>query len=139
VFDGKGRLLDVGPRRRLFRGGLRRGIQVRDRGCWHPLCDQPPEVCQVDHIEPYAEGGETTAGNGRLACGFHNRLRNTHPRPEWPPADGPQPDDHVETDPVSTAETADGPQPDDLAGTDPVSTNEPGDDGDERAGGPDPS
>ena len=28
-----------------------------------------------DHIEPYAEGGETTQENGRLLCGFHNRLR----------------------------------------------------------------
>jgi hypothetical protein len=136
VFDGKGRLLDVGPRRRLFRGGLRRGIQVRDRGCWHPLCDQPPEVCQVDHIEPYAEGGETTAGNGRLACGFHNRLRNTHPRPEWPEtpdADDAQADDLVETDPVSTNEPADDAQADDLVETDPVLTNEPGDDGEERS------
>jgi hypothetical protein len=36
VFDGKGRLVDVGVQQRLFRGG-QRGIQVRDRICAHPL------------------------------------------------------------------------------------------------------
>ena len=30
----------------------------------------------MDHIETYASGGLTTQDNGRLLCGFHNRLRN---------------------------------------------------------------
>ncbi|MFZ0249420.1 MAG: HNH endonuclease signature motif containing protein, partial [Acidimicrobiales bacterium] len=29
-----------------------------------------------DHIQTWADGGETTQDNGRLLCGFHNRLRN---------------------------------------------------------------
>jgi hypothetical protein len=125
VFDGKGRLLDVGPQRRLFRGGVRRGIQVRDGECSHPLCDQPGEVCQVDHIEPHAEGGETTAENGRLLCGFHNRLRNTRPWPEWP-----HPDNQAETDPVSASES----DPGGLVKTDPVSTSDTGEADESRDG-----
>jgi hypothetical protein len=82
VFGPDSRLLDVGKTTRLFRGGLRRGIQVRDRACTHPLCERPGEESEVDHIEPHAAGGETTAANGRLLCSFHNRLRTTRPWPQ---------------------------------------------------------
>ena len=68
-------------RSRLFTGGTRRAIELRDRICTHPYCYEPAESCQVDHIETYAEGGPTTQENGRLLCGFHNRLRNQHERP----------------------------------------------------------
>jgi 5-methylcytosine-specific restriction endonuclease McrA len=44
--------------------------------CTHPYCYEPAEHCQGDHIEPYSRGGATTQENGRLLCGFHNRLRN---------------------------------------------------------------
>jgi hypothetical protein len=68
--------IDVSVRARLFTGGTRRAIELRDRMCTHPHCYDPAESCQVDHIETYAEGGLTTQDNGRLLCGFHNRLRN---------------------------------------------------------------
>ena len=45
-----------------------------------PHCYEPAENCQVDHIETYAAGGLTTQENGRLLCGFHNRLRNQRER-----------------------------------------------------------
>jgi hypothetical protein len=68
--------VDVSVRARLFTGGTRRAIELRDRMCTHPDCYEPAESCQVDHIETYASGGLTTQENGRLLCGFHNRLRN---------------------------------------------------------------
>jgi hypothetical protein len=71
-----GNRVDVSVRARLFTGGTRRAIELRDRMCTHPHCYEPAESCQVDHIETYAEGGLTTQDNGRLLCGFHNRLRN---------------------------------------------------------------
>jgi hypothetical protein len=71
-----GNRVDVSVRARLFTGGNRRAIELRDRICTHPHCYEPAESCQVDHIETYASGGETTQENGRLLCGFHNRLRN---------------------------------------------------------------
>jgi hypothetical protein len=76
VFDGPRRVIDVGVRRRLFRGATRRAVRVRDRECFHPFCDVPAEECEVDHVQPYEAGGPTTQANGRPACGFHNRTRH---------------------------------------------------------------
>jgi len=84
LFDGAAsRVIDVSYKR-SFRGALRRLIEVRDQACFHPTCDEPADHCQIDHIEPWAWGGQTSQDNGRPACGYHNRLR--HQRP--PPADG---------------------------------------------------
>ena len=84
IFSLGGRV-DVSVRARLFSGGTRRAIELRDRICTHPYCFEPAESCQADHIEPYADGGPTTQENGRLLCGFHNRLRNQGDRRERPP------------------------------------------------------
>ena len=71
-----GTRIEVSVQSRFFKGGTRRAIEIRDRLCTHPHCYEPAENCQVDHIETYASGGLTTQDNGRLLCGFHNRLRN---------------------------------------------------------------
>lgn len=81
ISDAAGRILDVGERRRLFTGATRRAIEVRDRQCYHPYCDVPSCQCQADHILEWAKGGPTVVANGRMACGFHNRSRNTRPPP----------------------------------------------------------
>jgi hypothetical protein len=73
---GLGNRIDVSVRARLFTGGTRRAIELRDRMCTHEICFEPAERCQADHIKEWAKGGETTQENGRLLCGFHNRLRN---------------------------------------------------------------
>ncbi len=44
-----------------------------------PTATSPPQRCQIDHIVPYAKGGETIQENGQVHCGFHNRLRNHGP------------------------------------------------------------
>jgi hypothetical protein len=81
VFESPSRVLDVGVQRRLFTGATRRAVELRDRVCFHPTCDEPVE--QIDHIQPWAWGGPTTQDNGRGACGFHNRDR--HRRDDEPP------------------------------------------------------
>ena len=80
VFGPAGRV-EIGATTRLFTGATRRGVELRDRRCTHPHCDRSAEDCQVDHILPYTDGGLTTQENGRLLCGFHNRLRNQRPPP----------------------------------------------------------
>jgi hypothetical protein len=80
VFGPKSRVIDVGVRIRLFDGALRRAIQVRDRECFNEFCDVPAPDCEVDHVEPWSQGGPTTEANGRLACDHHNRLRHQSPR-----------------------------------------------------------
>jgi hypothetical protein len=80
VFAPEGRV-EVSATARLFTGATRRAIELRDRECTHPYCDRSTSDCEVDHIVPYAAGGATTQENGRLLCGFHNRLRNQRPPP----------------------------------------------------------
>ena len=73
VFDGPDRVMSV-SHRRSFVGAVRRAIEVRDRRCQHPSgCDEPASRCDVDHIHPWADGGETSQENGRLYCWRHNR------------------------------------------------------------------
>ena len=36
---------------------------------------------EIDHVEPWANGGLTTEDNGRAACAFHNRARHRPPEP----------------------------------------------------------
>ncbi|HET9443786.1 MAG TPA: DUF222 domain-containing protein [Acidimicrobiales bacterium] len=76
VFDSPSRVIDVGVTRRAFDGATRRAVEVRDRECFHPMCEVGAEDCQVDHIIPWSAGGLTTMENGRLACGPHNRERH---------------------------------------------------------------
>jgi hypothetical protein len=76
VFAGPSRVVDVGAQRRLFDGATRRAVEVRDRlRCFEPTCDAVDHL-QVDHIQPWSAGGPTVQANGRLACGYHNRLRH---------------------------------------------------------------
>jgi hypothetical protein len=75
VFEGPSRVIDVGVTQRLFRGATRRAVQVRDRDCFHPTCDEPSVRCQVDHVVSHSLGGLTTMANGQLACAFHNRSK----------------------------------------------------------------
>ena len=75
-------------RRRTFLGALRGVIEVRDRHCQHPSgCDEPIDRCDVDHVVPWSQGGETSQDNGRLLCAFHNRIEPQHARPPTPPDD----------------------------------------------------
>lgn len=80
VFEPSGRV-EVSAMARFFTGATRRAIELRDRSCTHPTCDVPAPDCEVDHVVPFAAQGPTTQANGRLLCGFHNRLRNQRPPP----------------------------------------------------------
>ena len=76
--------------RRSFTGPLRRAIEVRDRHCQHPCgCDIDVERCDVDHLLPWIDGGDTSQHNGRLECRGHNRHHHLHDQAEPQPADEP--------------------------------------------------
>jgi hypothetical protein len=78
-----GKRVECSARARFFTGGTRRAIEIRDHdGCTHEYCEEAAENCQIDHIVPYAQGGETTQENGRVMCPFHNRLRNGREPPD---------------------------------------------------------
>ncbi len=73
VMEPSGRI-EVSQTQRVFTGATRRAIELRDRECVHAFCDTPASRCQADHQLPWCRGGLTTQENGRLLCGFHNRL-----------------------------------------------------------------
>jgi hypothetical protein len=79
---GLGARVEVSATARLFRGATRRAIELRDRKCTNDYCDRPADQCQGDHTIPYSQGGPTDQENGRLKCGFHNRLRQPRPPPD---------------------------------------------------------
>ena len=79
VFGGPSRVVDVGRRQRLFRGGTRRAVEVRDLECTEASCDVPYERCDVDHIERWEHGGPTDQDNGRVRCPYHNEGRRRRP------------------------------------------------------------
>jgi hypothetical protein len=85
VFDPPSRVIDVGSKRRFFRGALRRALEIRDRTCFHPSCDEVPERLEIDHIHDVSKGGETTQENGKGGCGFHNRWKYSHPADDGDP------------------------------------------------------
>ncbi|MFF5175857.1 DUF222 domain-containing protein [Micromonospora sp. NPDC000089] len=96
VLGGDGQVLDLGRRRRLFTGPLRRALVLRDGGCAFPGCDRPPRWCDGHHVRHWADGGQTGLDNAVLLCGHHHRLIHhgdwtvrvgTDHRPEFlPPA-----------------------------------------------------
>lgn len=82
-----GTLVEMDSRRRLFPAGLRRYLIARDGVCRTPWCDAP--ISHADHVNPFAEGGSTSADNGQGLCvrcnqvkeqpGWH--VRTVHPGP----------------------------------------------------------
>ena len=65
VFDSPSRVIDVGERRRLFRGGTRRAVEIRDRNrCYEPSCTATHGV-RVP--QPGAE--QSAVGRGRSSAG----------------------------------------------------------------------
>jgi hypothetical protein len=91
VFDSPSRVLDVGVPRRFFTGGLRRAIEIRDRTCFHPSCDDVPDRPEIDHIHEASKGGPTTQWNGRYGCRFHNLWTYRNAEPSDDPDDDPDP------------------------------------------------
>jgi hypothetical protein len=83
VFDGPSRVLDVGQAR-CFTGALRRAIEVRDRECQWDGCHVPYPHCEIDHTQPYSQGGPTTQDNGECKCGHHNRFKENQTGREPP-------------------------------------------------------
>src|SRR5436190_7412138 len=88
VFDLMGRRAIKVSRKRRFTGVLRRILEVRDQGCTHEYCDEPPARCEGNHIHLYTDGGFTSQDNGDLRCGFHNRLHYKQTKQRPPPDDG---------------------------------------------------
>ena len=74
VMNGAGQPLDVGRATRTIPDGLRRAVAARDQGCARPGCGRPPSWCEVHHVVPWEEGGETKLDGCVMLCRQHHRL-----------------------------------------------------------------
>ena len=66
--------LDIGRTTRTIPPHLRTAVIQRDQHCQFPRCTQPPSVCDVHHLIPWANGGPTSLANLRLLCRFHHLI-----------------------------------------------------------------
>jgi hypothetical protein len=75
-----GRALDLGRRAYRPSAALAELIAARDRTCRFPGCCRAAEYCDIDHVEPDAQGGRTDGANLMLLCRRHHRLKT---RKRW--------------------------------------------------------
>ncbi|MFT4211079.1 MAG: DUF222 domain-containing protein, partial [Microbacterium sp.] len=73
VFDGAGRIVELGSLERIFTHHQRRAIKLRDGGCVIPGCTVPADWCEIHHVIAHANGGPTHTDNGVALCWFHHR------------------------------------------------------------------
>ncbi|MGP4032735.1 DUF222 domain-containing protein [Pseudarthrobacter sp. 1C304] len=116
---GTGDLVALDSRARIFPPGLRRFITARDATCRTPYCDAP--IRHLDHINPWHDGGETTATNGAGLCEACNHTKET---PGWraQPRPGPRHTLNVTTPTGHTYHSTAPP----LPGTPPAGSTLPG-------------
>ncbi|MFA4084429.1 HNH endonuclease [Mycobacteroides salmoniphilum] len=76
IFDDDGRALYLGRTKRIATTDQRIVLHAHDRGCTHPGCTVPGYLCEVHHINEWADQGPTDIDNLTFACGPHHRLLN---------------------------------------------------------------
>ncbi|MGH3725552.1 MAG: HNH endonuclease signature motif containing protein [Mycobacterium sp.] len=74
IVDDDGRPLYLGRTKRIASADQRIVLHAKDRGCTHPGCHVPGYLCEVHHIDEWADGGLTDIDNLTFACGPHHRL-----------------------------------------------------------------
>jgi hypothetical protein len=75
VFDAHSqRPLYLGRSKRIATADQRIVLHSKDRGCSAPGCDMPGYLCEVHHIDDWADGGTTDVDRLTFACGQHHRL-----------------------------------------------------------------
>ena len=75
-----GLVIDTGTTRRRPSTSQRRHLEARNRSCVFPGCRMPAADCDLDHRQPWAQGGPTTIDNLAPLC-RHNH--NTKHRCHW--------------------------------------------------------
>lgn len=76
VVDRCGQVIEWGRKRRLFSGSARRAVMLQASRCIYPGCRAPLGNCQADHLQAWADDGQTRPQNGGPVCGRHNRFKS---------------------------------------------------------------
>lgn len=74
IFGDDGRPLHLGRTKRIASADQRIVLHAKDRGCTHLGCLVPGYLCEVHHVEEWADGGATDINNLTFACAPHHRL-----------------------------------------------------------------
>jgi len=74
AFDKNGQGMDLGRDERYHDTRQRNVASARDGGCRIVGCPCPPAWCEMHHIIPWGEGGDTSVEDGVLLCRFHHML-----------------------------------------------------------------
>ncbi|TQK69668.1 HNH endonuclease signature motif containing protein [Nocardioides sp. SLBN-35] len=83
VLGGKGEVLDLGRRMRLFSKAQRRALRLRDRRCRAEGCTIPAAWTEAHHLRPWSAGGPTDLANAVSLCSHHHhRVHERAYRPE---------------------------------------------------------
>jgi hypothetical protein len=76
LIDPAGRVVDYG--RRVYRppAHLDRFIRARDHVCTFPNCHRQAVNCELDHVRPWTDDGETNQHNLVAVCARHHHLKH---------------------------------------------------------------
>jgi len=87
VLDTRSEVLDLGRKARLFTGGQRKALMIRDRECRAEGCETPAAWCEAHHRQPWSTGGRTDLADGVLLCSRHHHLvHDDHYTTTWLPS-----------------------------------------------------
>ena len=68
------RALYLGRAKRIASADQRIVLHAKDRGCTAPGCDIPGYLCEVHHVDEWAEGGRTDIDDLTFTCRQHHPL-----------------------------------------------------------------
>ncbi|MCW4352146.1 HNH endonuclease [Hoyosella sp. YIM 151337] len=74
VLGARSEILDLGRAERTSPPGLRRALNLRDKGCVFPGCTRPHRWCHAHHLKYWSRGGATSLANMALLCTYHHTL-----------------------------------------------------------------
>jgi hypothetical protein len=76
VTDPQGKLIDYGRTVYEPPTALRDHVIARDRTCRFPTCHRPVSRGEIDHIDAWADGGETNEPNLQGLCSRHHHFKH---------------------------------------------------------------
>ena len=76
MVDAHDVVINMGRTQRLFTGKARQAAQLLAVRCGFRGCDIAAEFCDVDHVTPWVDGGETDQANSLPLCGPHDRRKH---------------------------------------------------------------
>ena len=77
IVDADGVVLDMGRKRRLFKGAARVAAKLMACHCGHPGCTIGAHYAEVDHLDEWhRDGGATDVANSGIRCRSHNPIKH---------------------------------------------------------------